>query len=80
MVSNIPCRVPKELPNHHTIATNGVWETLLVGRPRHEDGGGLGRPPLDAIDLRVPASGGRALLGLFYFGFSFGAQETLALR
>ena len=68
------------LPVLRSVAINGSWETLLVGRPRHEDGGGLGRPPLDAVSLRVPASGGRALLGLFGFGFSFGAQETFALR
>ena len=66
------------LPVLRSVAINGAWEALLVGRPRHEDGGGSGRPPLDAISLSVPASGDLALLG--FFGFRFRTEETLALR
>ena len=69
-------RIPEQLPHLGFIAINGSWETLLVGHPRHEDGGGSGRPPLDAIRQSDPASGGLALLRLF----GFRTEETLALR
>ena len=66
----------EQLPVLRSIAINGAWEALLVGRPRPEDGGGSGRPPLDAASLRAPVSGGFALLRLF----GFRTEETLALR
>ena len=66
----------QRLPDLNSVAINGEWEALLVGRPRHEDGGGSGRPPLDAISQNNPASGGLALLRLF----GFRTEETLALR
>ena len=65
-----------ELPVLNSVAINGSWEALLVGRPRHEDGGGSGRPPLDAIRQSDPASGCLALLRLF----GFRTKKTLALR
>ncbi len=52
-----------------------VWDTLLVGRPRHEDGGGFCRPPLHALCFCARRSGNLALLGLFCLS----AKETLAL-
>ncbi|WP_038013194.1 hypothetical protein [Synechococcus sp. WH 8016] len=58
-----------------SFAISGVWDTLLVGRPRHEDGGGFCRPPLHALSFYVRYSGSFALLSLFCFS----AKETLAL-
>ena len=66
----------QRLPDLNSVAINGSWEALLVGRPRHEDGGDPGRPPLDATSLRTPASGGFALLRLL----GFRTEKTLALR
>ena len=69
----------EQLPLLRSVAMSGAWETLLVGRPRHEDGGGVCRPPLpDAASPRIPASDGLALLRLF--GFSFRTEKASALR
>ena len=65
----------KRLTVLRSFAISGVWDTLLVGRPRHEDGGGFCRPPLHAHCICAKSSGSFALLGLFCFS----AKETLAL-
>ena len=36
----------QKLPILQSVAINEVWEALLVGRPRHEDGGGHAAPLL----------------------------------